>query len=132
MFFHTSKNDEVQSKKGSKLYTFFGIYIPRNTKKNILSPEQEARPWPPVGRGVAAVCQSGACVPGPQWARGGSSREPERPARPRPPVGRGGLWPQVRAVHVPPASGWQWGLRPHARARRVPPAPGYLFRIYIP
>ena len=33
MIFHTSKNDKVQSKKVSKLYTFFGIYIPWNAKK---------------------------------------------------------------------------------------------------
>ena len=100
-------------KKGSKLYTFLGIYIPGNANKNILAPEWRGHDWSPLGREGSCRTPEWRMFPWPRSA-GGSSHAPVRHTCTRSPVGREGSSraPERRLRPGPRSAG---GLHPCAR-----------------
>ena len=97
MFFHTSKNDKVQSKKGQNYIPFLQSTYPEMQRKTSSGgqggsgrePEQHVRPQPPVGGEASSHAPERRATPAPGGQ--GELRLRARPARATPaPSGQGG------------------------------------------
>ena len=127
MFFHTSKNDEVQSKKGQNNILFWNLYTLKCKEKHpharevhaplasgrqggsSHTPYRSVRPWPPGGRGLQ---------PRASGRHAGSGRTSER--RVRPPRWAGGSPAACQSGAQPRPQVVRWGSS-HTPERRVRP-----------